>query len=386
MAYTRITNTRDGIGAIVYARGKDYSDRKRLNSENTRVLAESAVNSTPDGITRDMKHVWKAYDKYDGETVQAYRIIQSFGDEFNPENMDDVNNANAIGQELAETLYPDKQSLIVTQADGVGGKLHNHIIVNSVGFIDGKSLRGTRKEYSTIARESDAILERKGYSVIDTDKTRVMRTEYEDILTDQGKYVWKDDIRGRVNELLSDDSVTNRNTFIQRMKDDYDVEVTLKSSRKNVSYKFTDNDGKKRRVRDIRLGTDFGKESIDGGLNDNFVQQELKRKEREEEERLKQEKILQAQRELELKEAAERRERLYVQAAELSQRFLTTDKKHLSKDRSYLDKLISYNDEKRGTIHPKTQKPYVIAQIVQESSNIYQDDQQGVVYDVGLEL
>lgn len=266
MAYTRVTNTRNGPSAIRYA-FEEPSRKKDMD----RVLMASGSNLDPNFAMQQMRDVWKAHGKDDGDTVQMYRIIQSFDlNQLDPSNPEHVALANEIGQTLANELYPDKQALIVTQADGEGGKLHNHVLVNSVGFADGKSLRGYRKEHSTIADKSDEILQRHGLTPIDTENTRVKRTSQEKRLAEQGKYVWKDDLRGRVDDVLSDVNVIDRDTFKSRLKDDYDVDVTLGDKRKYVTYRFDDGDGKQRGIRHNRLGTDYGKETLDKRFQENF--------------------------------------------------------------------------------------------------------------------
>lgn len=232
---------------------------------------------------QQMRAVWESHRKSDGKSVQMYRVVQSFGlDELNPLDPDDIAKANEMGLELASELYPDKQSLIVTQADGKGGKLHNHILVNSVGFVDGKSLRGFRKEHEAVADKSDELLVRHGMKVLDTDKTRNKRTRQEQRLEKAGKYVWKDDLRARIGEALKDIDVTSRDVFIERLEAVHGVTVNYTEGRKNVSYSFADADGKKRKVRDARLGTDYGKETLEERFLDNVKLLEAQQRRQEE--------------------------------------------------------------------------------------------------------
>lgn len=256
MAYTRITNTRNGSAAIRYA-FEEPSHREGMD----RVLMASGSNLDPRFAMIQMRDVWKAHGKNDGETVQMYRVIQSFGlDELDPNNPNDVQRANEIGQALASELYPDKQALIVTQADGEGGKLHNHVLVNSVSFTDGKSLRGYRKEHDAVAEKTDEILVRYGMKPLDTENTRKRRTSQEKRLAEAGKYVWKDDLRGRIDDLLSDPSVNSQDVFIERMKADFDVDVKYRG--KSITYSFEDANGTQRKSRDKKLGTDYGQETV----------------------------------------------------------------------------------------------------------------------------
>ena len=65
---------------------------------------------------------------------QFYHFVQSFaeGDRLTPQL------ANAIGVELAEKEFPDFEVLVATHIDT--GHLHNHLIVNSVSYVDGRKL------------------------------------------------------------------------------------------------------------------------------------------------------------------------------------------------------------------------------------------------------
>jgi len=268
MAYTRVTNTRDGQSAISYA-----FDEPTHKEGLERVLLASGSNLDPKFATQQMKATWENFGKADGDTVQMYRIIQSFGfDELNPNNLEDVENANAMGLALASELYPDKQSLIVTQADGEGGKLHNHILVNSVGFVDGKSLRGNRKEWKAISAKSDEIIQRYGLEPIRQEGTRNRRTMAERKLAGKGEYVWKDDLKERITQTLGDTTVISRDAFIERMRDESDVDVRFRG--KGVSYAFLDDNEKKRIIRSGRLGEDFGREELDGQFNRNNESQQ----------------------------------------------------------------------------------------------------------------
>lgn len=267
MAYTRVTNTKSGAAAIRYA----YEEPSH-KAGMERVLASSGSNLDPRFAMQQMRATWDAFGKNDGKTVQMYRIVQSFGlDELDPNNPDDVAKANAIGLEFASEMYPDRQALIVTQADGEGGKLHNHILVNSVSFVDGKSLRGERTRWEHISAKSDEIIKRHGLEPLESKKAKSKTTIAERKLDEQGKYVWKSDLKGRIEAVLDDESVTSQDAFIERMRDDFGVDVRFRG--KGISYSFTDDEGKKRVIRSSRLGEDYGKENIENAFVKNKSQQ-----------------------------------------------------------------------------------------------------------------
>lgn len=275
MATTRVTNTKSGKAAIKYA----FEEKMGVKAGD-RVLAAGGSNLDVSYAMQQMRHVWEAHGKADGKTVQMYRIIQSFGlDELDPKNPEDIAKANEIGLALAAELYPDRQALVVTQADGKGkkgvgdekgGKLHNHILVNSVSFVDGKSLRGDDKEHSTISAKSDEIIQRYGMKPVDTEASRNRRTLSEKQMAAAGMYVWKDDLRERIVAGLESEEITDRDSFIQHMKDEHEVEVTYRG-KKFVKYDFIGKDGGSHGARDTALSNNgyYGRDRLDAMFAEN---------------------------------------------------------------------------------------------------------------------
>lgn len=283
MAVTRVSISRNGKAAINYAY-EEKSHKKGIE----RVLSSSGVNLDVAYGHAQMKAVWDSSRKNDGKSVQVYRIIQSFGlDELDPQNADDIEKANLLGYELAKELYPDRQSMIVTQADGAGGKLHNHIIVNAVSALDGKSLRGDSTKWKRVSDASDKVLESHGMVTLGDGGSRADSNIAIGKMRDAGKYVWKDDLRERIGDVLSDWRVTDRDTFEHKMREQHEVEV--KYGKKRVKYSFENALGESSKAGVKALGADYGAESIDKALARNAViaqeKLEQQRLEREEAER-----------------------------------------------------------------------------------------------------
>lgn len=264
MAITRVSSTTNGAEAIRYS--TDENEKKHKGEvAMQRVLADQGNCLDPQHAAEQMQAVWKSFGKDDGKTVQAYRIIQSFSDnELNYENIEDIQKANEIGLELARKLYPDRQSLIVTQADGKGHKVHNHIIVNSVSALDGKSLRANEKSWLTISQASDEIIQ--NYEMTPLDKTKRNETSYginEFAIVMDERFSWKDKIRMAVDNVKEREDVTNFEEFAKHLKE-FDVEVKLRG--KTLTYQVTYEDEKKgevtRKSRAKKLGEDYGLERI----------------------------------------------------------------------------------------------------------------------------
>jgi len=283
MAVTRVTNTRDGAAAIRYA-FEEPSHKEGMD----RVLMASGSNLDPNFAMQQMRDVWERFgkaerdvgnvrlksgEKADGRMVEMYRVIQSFGlNELDPDNPEHIAIANDIGQTLANELYPDKQALIVTQADGEGGKLHNHILVNSLSFKDGKSIRGKEASWKTISDKSDEILERHGLKPIEREVGAINSTMAERKLREKGEYVWKDDLRGRIDSAMSNRDIVSQDDFVDYMRDEYDVGVRFRG-KKGASYDFVDENGKKRTSRATALsngGIGYNKDAITDVLDNNL--------------------------------------------------------------------------------------------------------------------
>lgn len=284
MAITRVNSTKNGAEAIRYS--TDENEKKHKDEfAMQRVLAIQGNCLDPQHATEQMQAVWKSFGKDNGKTVQAYRIIQSFSDkELNYENIEDIQKANEIGLELVRKLYPDRQSLIVTQADGKGHKVHNHIIVNSVSALDGKSLRANEKSWLTISKASDEIIQ--NYEMTPLDKNKRNETSYginEFAIVLDGRFSWKDKIRMAIDNVKEREDVTNFDEFAEHLKE-FDVEVILRG--KTLTYQISYEDEKKgdistRKSRAKKLGEDYGL----GEINREF---ERKNQAREQEEKLKQ--------------------------------------------------------------------------------------------------
>lgn len=280
MAITTITSTKNGKGSIDYVLKGRTEDKK--NPEE-RTLAVRGHNLDPSRAAEQMSAVWRNFGKDDGKTIQTYRIIQSFREsDFHKENYEDIEKANEIGLALAEKLYPNRQALIVTQADGEGGKVHNHIIVNSVEPVAGKSLRGIETSWEkTISKANDEVLKEHKIKALALGTLRDVaysRSELS-IITDKTAS-WKDTIRDAVEDSISDKNVTSIDDLKEKLKDDYDIDLKLRG--KTITYAGTFNTSKdeenpkfvERKVRATKLGNNYTLEGLNHGFRENEKQRQ----------------------------------------------------------------------------------------------------------------
>lgn len=143
---------------ISYAANPDKTEQR---------LFEAAINcSSVENAYKEMAATKKKYGK-EGK-VLAYHYIESFKPgEVTPEL------AHRIGVEFARKCFGDRFEVVVgTHLDR--HHIHNHIVVNSVSFVDGGKFRSTPKSYyNEIRKVSDELCREYGLSVIDVPKHRV---------------------------------------------------------------------------------------------------------------------------------------------------------------------------------------------------------------------
>lgn len=129
----------------------------------------SGINCLPETAYDEMMITKKQYSKEDG--IKGFHIIQSFNEgEVTPEL------AHKIGVELAEELFGDRFEVIVSTHLNTN-HYHNHILLNSVSFLDGKKYYDTRTNYAILRKTSDHICEEYGLSVIENARAKYNYTK-----------------------------------------------------------------------------------------------------------------------------------------------------------------------------------------------------------------
>ena len=132
-----------------------------VNSEKTKQhFFASAINcESCETAYAEMQETKRCFGKASG--VVGYHFIQSFAPgEVTPEQ------AHRIGMAFAEKLFGGQyEAVIGTHLDKA--HLHNHIVVNSVSFVDGRKYHSSPGSYYFDVRgASDALCRENGLSVI----------------------------------------------------------------------------------------------------------------------------------------------------------------------------------------------------------------------------
>ena len=153
---------------ITYAVNAEKTRLRQSKSMEMEVVGESeelmeqyvsGLNCSPTTAREEMIAVKKRFGKEGG--IVAFHGYQSFAPgECNPAM------AHEIGKKLAEELWGGQyQVLIATHLDKAN-HLHNHFVVNSVSFLDGKRYHRTNQDYRDMRMVSDRLCKEYQLSVV----------------------------------------------------------------------------------------------------------------------------------------------------------------------------------------------------------------------------
>jgi hypothetical protein len=133
-----------------------------IGSEITNYV--SGINCSPKYAFEEMRLTKETFGKEDG--ILGYHAFQSFKPgEVSPEQ------AHEIGVELANEMWGDRfQALVSTHTNT--DKVHNHFVVNSVSYLDGKKCEYSRTSYAELRHLNDSICLEHGLSVLEEKPTR----------------------------------------------------------------------------------------------------------------------------------------------------------------------------------------------------------------------
>ena len=148
---------------IVINKNLDAVINYAINGEKTENgILVSTINCLPETAYSQMMLTKKAFHKEDGRL--GYHIIQSFeGKEISPEK------CNQIGKELAEELWGDKYQIIICTHINKEN-VHNHIVFNSVSFVDGIKYHNSNVEIALMKETNDDICRNYGLSIVKSTK------------------------------------------------------------------------------------------------------------------------------------------------------------------------------------------------------------------------
>lgn len=265
MAYTRVTRTANGHGALMYAYGKG----KGHNGSDVRNDLIANVNILP-GVPAEiqMQKYWNRARA--NHKTQVIRVVQSFSvRELNPDEPADILTANMIGQEFVQRYYPDRQAVVFTQTDGKSGLIHNHVIISDTDMTSSRGCDKQQYYQPTLAKWTDEIAGQ--YFELDFGDTTVpdKTTQTERAKRALGEYVWKDDLKSRITEALNESE--SEEDWIKNLPA-HGVNIEVHDSKKRgkyYTYELMDTDGfgdkkipQNLKSRSYKLGTLYDAEHV----------------------------------------------------------------------------------------------------------------------------
>ena len=172
MAVTKIWKVRGNAGTVIdYANDPEKVAGAVTNEDLEDVLGyadddikterhayTTAINCTREYAREEFELVKKQFAK-EGGTV-ALHAYQSFEENISPKD------AHEIGVQMAKELWGDKFQVIVATHLNTD-HVHNHFVINSVSFVDGKRFHTTNYSWLDMVKVSDRLCKEHGLSVIE---------------------------------------------------------------------------------------------------------------------------------------------------------------------------------------------------------------------------
>lgn len=214
-------------------------------------VERDGVDCNPNYAKSQFKATRELWGKNKG--VQAHHVIQSFSPgEITPYR------ANEIGKELAKELAKGHEVVVYTHADT--RHIHNHIIINSVCYKDGKKYQSKKKDLYRAREISDRLCKERNLSVIKKPSANVRYTLAEKGLIEKGQASWKDELRQVID--IEKHQSRSFDEFKSNLHKKYGIEV--KERGQYISYKHPD---KQKFVRGKTLGLDYERGTLENGFS-----------------------------------------------------------------------------------------------------------------------
>lgn len=202
-------------------------------------LFVDGINCDPRRALKEMIEVKKRYMKTDG--ILGFHAYHSF-----PPGEVTPQLAHEVGLKVANEMWGDRFQVVVSTH--VNGKcLHNHFVINSVSFVDGKRYYDNRTTYAEFRRLSNAICSEYGLSTLEEKKNK-----------------------SGINYLNYQNKSLTYNNYYKRAKEDLDIAISQAHSydefihiMSNMGYEVNNRAGKlsirnENYRRNIRIERYFG--------------------------------------------------------------------------------------------------------------------------------
>lgn len=206
----------------------------------------TGINCVPEIARNQMALTKRRFGKENG--IVAFHGYQSFAPgEVMPDQV------HALGVELAKKLWGDRHEVIVATHLNTHC-YHNHFVVNSVSFVDGKKFNDCKAFYRTMRQTSDELCRAHSLSIIENPQTS--RASYATRQAErQGEPTMYNLVRADVDAAIKR-CYLPRDLPVELRRMGYEVKA-------NVKYMAVRPQGRPRYVRLKTLGEDYTAEAIE---------------------------------------------------------------------------------------------------------------------------
>ena len=222
--FTAIKNRGGGRGALGGVL-RYVQQEEKTTWEDRRLV--SGWNCAAQSVCSEMQLTKEHFHKTEGR--QYYHFVQSFDkqDDLSPQEV------HAMGLELARREFPNFEVLVATHVDTE--HLHNHLVVNSVSFQDGKKLHQSAADLQAHRMANDEICVAYGLEILpppqkQVKQKRMSTREYRSAAKGES---WKFRLMNTIDQCMR--YAASKEEFISLMESEgYQVRWT--DSRKNITY------------------------------------------------------------------------------------------------------------------------------------------------------
>lgn len=236
------------IPLLDLAKTIDYAQNKDKTEEQYYV---TGINCDSKNAYQEMMKVKRAYNKLNG--IQGFHGYQSFKEgEITPEK------AHKLGIQFANEMWGDDYQVVITTHLNTN-HVHNHFVVNSVSFTNGKKYNYSNSEMARLRSTNDLICEEHNISHLEEKLTPRKHIDF-------NYYNYQNNYASKTKAII-DMAIKNSfsyNDFVKIMNDnDYEIinrygKLSVKALNKN---------------RNIRIERQFGSEYTFDRINERIIEE-----------------------------------------------------------------------------------------------------------------
>lgn len=316
MATTIVHSTKYLRGLISYVRDEEvHHENEMTNGE--RVMESDGIYATPNDAYFQMREVQRLYGK-DKNEVQALHTIMSFDEEqFNYKDPTAPKRALEVARLSSEMTHPNFQTVMYTQLDGEGKKVHVHKVTN-ITDLDGRVMNGKERSFYHASEYTDKAMIELGYTPQAKEKRqkgytaekkvgRGVRFQSNRVIDETMEQLKDDGITATGEELefmaieqalnektlpkqeyvqlavdftIEDENVKDLDDFKHYLKQNYDVTYQTAEERRrktgayNLDYIDQNQPAMKRVMREKKVGTDYTEDILKERISSKNYQKE----------------------------------------------------------------------------------------------------------------